>query len=101
MVGKYILTPEGEVRAASLMEWAAWFETADRCIAKTKSGDATISTVFLGLDHRFGESGPPVLWETMVFGGSLDGEQDSYTSLVAAQKGHEDMVERVKTEGSA
>jgi hypothetical protein len=27
-----------------------------------------VSTVFLGLDHNFGMNGPPILFETMVFG---------------------------------
>lgn len=49
-----------------------------------------ISTVFLVLDHGLGQ-GIPVLWETMVFGGALDGEQDRYTSRKAALAGHEAM----------
>jgi hypothetical protein len=51
--------------------WAEWFETADRVVAKTKVGDAEVSTVFLGLDHAF-MGGPPILYETMVFGGPDD-----------------------------
>ena len=34
------------------------------------------STVFLGLDHQLTEDGPPLLFETMVFGGPLSGETD-------------------------
>ena len=32
-----------------------------------------ISTVFLGIDHNFNLEGPPLLFETMIFGGIKDG----------------------------
>jgi hypothetical protein len=38
-----------------------------------EDGNIGISTVFLGLDHRHFGDGPPLLFETMVFGGSRDG----------------------------
>lgn len=53
-----------------------------------------VSTVFLALDH--GYIGEPILWETMVFGGVLDQEQERYSCLAAAKAGHVDMVTRVK-----
>lgn len=59
-------------------------------------GASTVSTVFLGLDHAH-NGGPPVLWETMVFGGDLDGEQERYTSRADAVAGHAAMVARVKS----
>ena len=58
-------------------------------------GDSRISTVFLCIDHGWGDSSP-VLWETMVFGGPLDGEQERYMSRPAAIAGHAAMIERVK-----
>ena len=100
MNGKYILV-DGEPCEADLMTWATWFESADRIIARTEQGGVMVSTVFLGVDHNFSPEGAPVLWETMVIGGPLDGEQDRYTSLAAAQEGHDKMVERVNAEGSA
>jgi hypothetical protein len=70
---KWIL--EGhDPRPAELLEWAEWFGKADRVVDKTHSGDVEVSTVFLGLDHQFGE-GPPLIFETMIFGG----EHDQYT----------------------
>jgi hypothetical protein len=51
--------------------------------------------VFLGLDHNFGQ-GPPVLWETLVFGTSMDGEMRRYTSREAAVAGHADMLDAVR-----
>jgi len=51
-----------------------------------------ISTVFLGLDHSFG-SGPPLLFETMVFNGPCDGEQRRTPDWTAAAAGHRETVE--------
>lgn len=75
------------------------FENIDRRVARDKVGDVTISTVFLGLDHSFDESGPPILFETMVFGGPLDEEQVRYATWDEAVAGHAAMVQRVKEAG--
>jgi hypothetical protein len=48
---------------------------------------AQISTVFLALDHNWGE-GPPVLFETMIFGGPLDQFQWRYCTWEEAEEGH-------------
>lgn len=37
-------------------------------------GPSRVSTVFLGLDHGY-MGGPPILWETMVFGGPMNNHQ--------------------------
>ncbi len=67
MTDCYILAGR-QVVEASLLEWARWLEAAGeaRIVGRTTVGPYEVSTVFLGLDHSFG-SGPPVLWETMVF----------------------------------
>ena len=95
---KYILV-DGEPRPAELMEWARWFETADRTVARTERDGITVSTVFLGVDHNFSPAGPPVLWETMVVGGPLDGEEQRYRSAEAAKRGHEQMVKLAMVPG--
>jgi hypothetical protein len=59
-------------------------------------GVSKVSTVFLCLDHQFA-GGPPILWETMVFGGALDQEQDRCSGTrEQAEAMHQRMVERVK-----
>lgn len=88
MTDKYILDEEGNPKPATLHEWASWFETAERRVADTKVGETHISTVFLGLDHSFGQSQKPLLWETMIFGGEHDGYQERYTSRADAEAGH-------------
>ena len=97
----YVLNEERAPVAAPVDEWARWFETEDRTVAKTGDGDILISTVFLGLDHNFGLIGAPVLFETLVFGGVLDGEMDRYTTWEEAEAGHAHMVERVMAAESA
>lgn len=49
-------------------EWARWFETADRTVARTTFPSGHwISTVFLGLNHALLWGGPPLIFETMAF----------------------------------
>ena len=74
-LGKYKLDARGEpIPEPDLRKWAEWCETADRRVAKDYIGSAEVSTVFLGLDHNFSDRGNPILWETMVFGGPMNGE---------------------------
>jgi hypothetical protein len=104
----YIL--EGhEVRAVEdALEWARWFETADRRVAFTDLGYCTVSTVFLGIDHRFlGRERLPIVFETMVFANPNAGERfpeemdnmmERYSTWDEAEAGHEAMVALVRTE---
>ena len=98
----YMLDEHGQPVPCDLLTWARWFETAERHVAHDMDeGDASgvrvrVSTVFLGLDHNYSGEGPPVLWETMVFGGVLDGEQERYATLAAALGGHQEWCARVR-----
>jgi hypothetical protein len=85
------------VECTDLLDWGRWFETADRTVARTAVNGAEVSTVFLGMNHNFGFSNDdkPVLWETLVFGGDLDGEMERYCTLDEAKAGHERMCGRV------
>jgi hypothetical protein len=92
----YILKGKEAVPVEDVIEWARFFEEDKRRVARTEFGKNNyVSTVFLGLDHSFGE-GPPLIFETMVFGGELDQEQDRYSTWDEAVEGHNRMVERVK-----
>jgi hypothetical protein len=65
-----------------------FFESDKRRVAADMVGAWYISTVFLGMDHSFGD-GPAVLWETMVFGPEPWGDwQDRYTARADAEAGH-------------
>jgi hypothetical protein len=46
-----------------------------------------VSTVWLGINHQWGE-GPPIIFETMVFGGPDDGDQWRYSTEKEARDGH-------------
>ena len=64
----YILDKEGNAHPTDVMTWARWFEEKNlRVVGQTEIGAFFVSTVFLGIDHRFGGEGPPILWETYVF----------------------------------
>lgn len=70
-------------------------EHAPRRVAISQVGDWQVSTVFLVFNHNWG-SGPPVLWETMVFGPEPWSEwQARYTSRADAEAGHNAIVERL------
>jgi hypothetical protein len=59
-----------------------------------------VSTVFLGLDHGWGDKEAsnyqPILFETMIFGGEHSDFQTRYHTFVDAVEGHEYAVNLVK-----
>ena len=72
--GYYVLDAAGEPQLCTdVNEWKLWFSTTDRKIAEDRHNEISVSTVFLGLDHNYGGKGPPLLFETMIFGGPHDG----------------------------
>jgi hypothetical protein len=113
----YILLPNRMIaEVPDLMEWATWFETADRDVAKTETELHIISTIFMGLDHSFSRKGPPILFETMVFardshpstvfGWTMEVHESfdcfRYSSWDDAEAGHRATVSRIlKTEADA
>lgn len=96
MNDKYILDPSGNpVRVYNLHEWAQWFETADRKVAYFERDDVRVSTVFLGIDHRYSPNEPRQLFETMIFGGEHNDFQERYATRAEALAGHERAVAMV------
>mgnify|MGYP003575238540 CR=1 FL=1 len=96
---KYYILVDEQVQVVDMPRWAAWFEVhdADRVIRySVLREDVHISTVFLSLDHNYSLHGPPILFETMVFGGLLDQETRRYRTIEEAKAGHAAMVERVQ-----
>lgn len=53
-----------------------------------------ISTVFLGMNHAWND-GPPILFETMIFGGDHDEFQERYETWNEAEEGHKKAIELV------
>lgn len=88
MSDQYILDGHTPVRVPSLREWGRWMEDGDRRrVAFDMVDGVTVSTVFLGLDHQWGD-GPPLLFETMIFGGPHDEYQERYSTWEEAEAGH-------------
>jgi hypothetical protein len=84
----YILNKDKTPVEVDLMTWAEWFgNTERRRVALTRLGKTRISTVFLGLDHRFGP-GEPLLFETMIFDDRWHDYQDRYCTYQQALAGH-------------
>jgi hypothetical protein len=118
----YILNGHDAVPCEDHLVWAQWIENNQKslsvaytefpgCFTKPYTVDgprfgtrqtAYVSTVFLGLDHNWdniihGGDGPPVLFETMVFwDGPLGGEGKRYATWEEADRGHEDLVWKVR-----
>lgn len=96
--GRYILDGHTPVPAPDLETWARWYQNPENFIvAKDTAPDgAQVSTVFLALDHNFFgvAGGQPILFETMVFGGPLNGEQVRYATWDEAVAGHAEMLAR-------
>jgi hypothetical protein len=67
-----------------------------RLVARTTVYDGCeVSTVFLGLDHALiPGDGSPIVFETMVFGGPFDQEQERYCTWADAEAGHARWVEK-------
>jgi len=92
--GRYILDDNhNPVPEPDLLKWAKWFHESGpkRRVAHDTKGNCSVSTVFLGLDHSFG-SGPPLLFETMVFGSKED-IQERYSTWDEALAGHKRILE--------
>ncbi|MBI2481183.1 MAG: hypothetical protein HYV60_21855 [Planctomycetia bacterium] len=91
----YYIMQNMKPRPAQFFEYAAWYETHDRTIDRTRIGDVLVSTVFRGIDHSDGY-GPPLLFETRVSGRAFDGESRWYATLGEAKRGHHDIVAAVE-----
>lgn len=75
------------VRTTSIDEWGRCFRSSDRIVKQEMINDVRVSTVFLGIDHQFGD-GPPLLFETMIFGGEHDEYQDRCSTWSEAVEMH-------------
>jgi hypothetical protein len=91
----YILDDENRPVSVDLFTWAEAFDNlSNRIVGWTQiTSEITVSTVFLGFDHRHLGEGPPILFETMIFGGPLDQQMWRYCSWDDAVVGHGMAVE--------
>jgi hypothetical protein len=95
----YLLDDHGKpVPEPDIPRWGEWFERPENRMLwhDDLPNDVSVSTVFLGIDHNPRDRGPPILWETMIFGGPHDQYQKRYTSSADAFKGHGETVALAK-----
>lgn len=83
--------------AVGFDEWCRLFSDPQykRVAETTLPGGCWISTVLLGIDHNFGGSVRPIIFETMVFESPSNlSEMDMrrYATKAEAQAGHDEMV---------
>lgn len=92
----FILHGKVAVPCAGLVEYANWYESADRTVGKDKINDTTISTVFLGMNHEWRDDMPPLLFETMLFCGASRSVFGRCSTWEQAEAMHAEAVASVK-----
>lgn len=97
----YYLNDDHTAEACDMEKWSEQYEqlfkNGSRCVAKDLIDGHIISTVWLGINHRFYE-GEPHIFETIVFvADNFDGiYMDRYSTWDEAVAGHEKAVQWVK-----
>ena len=95
-LGLFILVDRKPVACPDPFKWALNHGDTDcRRVNETVIGETRISTVFIGIDHAW-LGGPPMLFETMCFGGPLDMEQVRTSTWELAESQHEAICTRVR-----
>jgi hypothetical protein len=99
MLEVYILDDNGNPKLEdNPIKAVKWYEKIDnRRVAESIIDRVRVSTVFLSFDHNFSGQGPPVLWETMIFGGPHDDYTERYTNRDDAIAGHAVAVKLVES----
>ena len=87
---------DGTPYEGGVIDWARDFESQDRTVKKSHLWNGLyISTVFMGLDHQYGD-GPPLIFETMVFPNEwwTDYHLSRYSTEAEVLVGHRRAVRR-------
>lgn len=85
----------------TLAQWRVLFEESDRAVAdsalRCRGKEVQVSTAWLGLNHNFLDpDGPPLIFETTVWGGPMDGTVRRYSTEEEAKAGHSKTVQEVR-----
>lgn len=100
MTREHYVLVGNEPRAVDLDTWLAWTAglsfDAHRVALDEPAPGIEVSTVFLfGINHRY-DDGPPLLFETIIFGGEHDEYQERYPTWDEAVAGHARAVAMVR-----
>lgn len=75
------------------LAYSGQFKDEDKHVAIYETPFMLISTVYLGINHAYSKDSPPLIFETMVFCGDMDGQdQWRYSTIAEAKAGHEKAV---------
>jgi hypothetical protein len=97
-IGQYILEDHEPVEVHDLKVWGRWMQSANRRVGDDLIGEVRVSTVFLGVDHNFCDGGPPLLFETMIFGGPHDQYQERCSTWQQAEAMHQRAIAMLRKE---
>lgn len=95
MLDKYVLIGQTPVLFEGTMgEWSEWMfrDDSNRRVALTEVPFGSVSTVFLGLDHGWGQR-TPILFETMAFWDGGGDDQDRSGTWDEAMAIHKEMCD--------
>ena len=99
----YLLNDDHTVTALDnkdVLTWARSLDDEKRIVDETLLENVRISTVFIGIDHRFTVDPdlPPLLFESMTFSDipELNEYQERYSTWQEAQDGHNRIVQWIK-----
>ena len=91
MLNRYYKLDKHTPVVVDFEEWAIWRTEANtQVILSVLSGYISVSTVFLGVN--IGTADKPQIFETLVTGGSCNGEKRLYSTWDEAIAGHYDMI---------
>lgn len=79
----------------SFGEWSERHSRGDWRVAQDRLGEAWVSTIWNGIDAGPLDE-PPVIFETVIFGGPYDRYEWGYSTEVEAKAGHERVVEALR-----
>lgn len=72
----YRLNDKNEVEPCSIEEWGVFHDSPKKLIKQEDIGERFVSTVFVGINYNFGNSGyghsRPIVFETMIFSDNDD-----------------------------
>lgn len=92
----YILSGKQPILEPNRAIWKAWMYKADLQVALTVlDSNESVSTKFIGVDHSFGLTVEPMLFETKVIGGRRDGATLRYATWDEAERMHSQVVRDV------
>jgi hypothetical protein len=92
------------VKSAEYFEWIV--QDPDHGVRKvltdeylSGTDEILVSTTFLmGINHRWMNGTEPLLFETMVFGGTMDHAQWRYSTWEQAEAGHQEVLDQLLRE---